>query len=262
MIYSIIHFLSRPVPHSSRYQPVLRARASRTGSSKAGIPALLSSLAGERARQLSYTLLFLLLGAAGSMVRAEETLPWDRAGLLEQLAAGGNILVVRHERTAVPSRNDDYSRPATDCAAQRNLSVAGVAGARETGQSLRALGVRIDRVISSPMCRATETARYMFGPSWHVDTRLMHEDPAGTRDAPAAAGEMQQLMAELAPGVGATNLALVGHGGVIHLATGVALSEGEVAVFRIGEDFRPYLIATFRGSDLDHFARQVPGLPD
>lgn len=261
MLYSLIKTSVRTFLQGVHYHRFVRACSKKAGRSRAVIPVRLTSLTGAQARGLLCGLLFMLPGATGSMVRAEETLPWDRAGLLEQLAVGGNILVIRHERTAVPSRNDDYSRPATDCAAQRNLSVAGVAGARETGQTLRALGVRIDRVISSPMCRATETARYMFGPSWHVDTRLMHEDPAGTRDAAAAAGEMQQLMAELAAGVGTTNLALVGHGGVIHLATGVALSEGDVAVFRIGEDFRPYLIATFRGSDLDHFARQLPGLP-
>lgn len=259
MLYSLIEFRRGLVPDAGQYKRILFTRTREAGSSRARMPVRVTSLTGSKARRLLCGLLILLLGAAASMVRAEETLPWDRAGLLEQLAAGGNILVIRHERTEVPSRHDDYSRPANDCAAQRNLSVAGVAAARETGQTLRALQVKIDRVISSPMCRATETARYMFGPAWQTDARLMHEDPAGIRDAAAAASEMRHLMAELASGIGANNVALVGHGGVIHLATGVALSEGEIAVFRIGQDHRPYRIATFRGSDLDHFARQASG---
>lgn len=259
MIYSLSSWLGRPGTGIGHYQPVFRATAEEQVPSRSGAPFQPPRLTGASARRLLYGVLFVLLGAATSMVRAEDTLPWERAELLEQLAAGGNILVIRHERTEVPSRQDDYSRAAHDCTVQRNLSVAGVAGARETGQTLRTLGVTIDRVISSPMCRATETARYMFGPSFQVDTRLMHEDPAGARDAAAAASEMRQLIAELAPGLGTTNVALVGHGGVIHLATGVALSEGEVAVFRVGEDLKPYRTATFRGSDLDHFARQASG---
>lgn len=257
MIYSSTNWPYRVARGIGPDRPVLRACADELLPSRTGHPLLPTGRTNARARGLLYGVLFLLLIATASVVRAEEALPWDRAKLLEQLAAGGNILVIRHERTEVPSRQDDYSRAAHDCTAQRNLSVAGVAGARETGQTLRALGVMTERVISSPMCRATETARYMFGTSFQVDMRLMHEDPAGTRDAAVAAREMRQLIAELAPRLGTANVALVGHGGVIHLATGVALSEGEVAVLRIGEGLEPYRVATFRGSDLDHFARQA-----
>lgn len=35
--------------------------------------------------------------------------------LSEQLSAGGLVILMRHERTNVPSRGDDYSRPANDC---------------------------------------------------------------------------------------------------------------------------------------------------
>jgi len=63
----------------------------------------------------------------------------DAGALVPLLQKGGYILLIRHERTEVPARADDYSKPTTDCMAQRNLSVAGYAGSQETGKALSAL---------------------------------------------------------------------------------------------------------------------------
>ena len=50
-----------------------------------------------------------------------------------RLGKGGLVILMRHERTEVPSLGDRSFSPPNDCNAQRNLSVAGVAGAAETG---------------------------------------------------------------------------------------------------------------------------------
>jgi broad specificity phosphatase PhoE len=187
---------------------------------------------------------------------------WDYSDMIEALQEGRHVLIVRHERTEVPSRDDDYTRAPDDCTAQRNLSVAGVAGAQETGIVLRALDIEIGRVITSPMCRSAETARYMFGVGYQTDARLMHEDPAGERNMDVAEQEMRALLTELAVELSDKNIALVGHGGVIHRTTGLGLSEGEFGVLRFEEDGRITIVGQFLGSDLAPFARRALEVAD
>src|SRR3546814_18554503 len=50
-----------------------------------------------------------------------------------------------------------------DGATQRNLSVAGAANSVQTGDYSRRLRIPIGDVLSSPMCRCSETARLAFG---------------------------------------------------------------------------------------------------
>lgn len=181
----------------------------------------------------------------------------DLAALLADLRAGGLMLLVRHERTELPSREDDYTRAPDDCRAQRNLSVAGTAGAAESGVVLRALAIPIARVLSSPMCRATETARGMFGLGYENDLRLLHQNPAGTRNLAVASQEMRSLIKELAPGVPGSNIAIITHGAMIHQLTGVRLSEGAIAVVRVSNDGTITTLGDFLPSDLNPFAREA-----
>lgn len=182
---------------------------------------------------------------------------WDYSELIATLQDGGHVLIIRHERTEVPSRRDDYTKAPDDCTAQRNLSVAGAASSQETRIVFDAFDIEFGRVITSPMCRSAETARYMFGVGYETDTRLMHEDPDGERNIDVAEREMRTLLAELAPGLEGTNIALIGHGGVIHRSTGFALSEGEIGVLRLGEDGSMTIVGQFLGSDLAPFARRA-----
>lgn len=184
--------------------------------------------------------------------------PIDQAELLKRLQEGGLVLLIRHERTEVPSRSDDYTRPSNDCRAQRNLSIAGAAGARETGIVLRALEIDVDRVISSPMCRSAETARFMFGVSYETDARLMHHDPnpESGRDLDAAEAELRELLTELAPGIEGTNIALISHGGNILRVSGLRISEGEIGVLELTEDGSINALGHLMGSDLAPYARR------
>jgi broad specificity phosphatase PhoE len=176
--------------------------------------------------------------------------------LIEQMRAGGHVLVIRHERTEIPSRDDDYTRPASDCAAQRNLSVAGLAGAQETGVALRTLGIPIATVISSPMCRTTETARFMFR-DYRIEPRLIHPNPGvpGGRDLDQAAEEFAEILRALPTVDG--NTVLISHGGNIFRATGLRLAEGEIGLVRIGADGTVEPLGQVLGSDLGPDARLV-----
>jgi phosphohistidine phosphatase SixA len=163
--------------------------------------------------------------------------------LSEKLSAGGLVILMRHERTNVPSRGDDYSRPANDCNAQRNLSPAGVAGAAETGTAIRAIGWPIGRVLSSEMCRSTETARAMFG-RYEVEPRLMHHDNTAQRTVTVAGEELNALLADI-PAGSKDNTVMVSHIGNIYFAIGHQLSEGEFAVLQRQEDGKYVMLGTF-----------------
>jgi len=188
---------------------------------------------------------------------SQQVPPVDLEELLGELQNGGYVLIIRHERTELPSRRDDYSRDPGDCRAQRNLSLAGVAGAQETGFVMKMLDVNVGRVITSPMCRSAETARFMFGVNYETDLRLMHHDPKGERNLDIAANEVRELLAELAPGMPSTNIALITHGGSIMRATGLRLSEGEIGVLKLDDDGRIDAVGHFMGSDLSPYARRL-----
>ncbi|MEM6907553.1 MAG: hypothetical protein AAF494_02650 [Pseudomonadota bacterium] len=192
---------------------------------------------------------------------AESTLPTppvDREALLKRLQQGGLILLIRHERTELPSRPDDYTRAPEECRAQRNLSLAGVAGSQETGFVLRMLAIPVGRVITSPMCRSAETARFMFGTGYETDTRLMHHDPdpEGGRDLEKAVEELREMLREIAPGEAGTNIALISHGGNIVKVSDLRLSEGEIGVLELDESGTATALGQFMGSDLSVYARR------
>ncbi|MEL7042264.1 MAG: hypothetical protein AAGL90_12120 [Pseudomonadota bacterium] len=192
-----------------------------------------------------------------SVAQETASAPLDQPALVEALQKGGLVLLIRHERTEVPSRRDDYTKAPDDCTAQRNLSIAGAAGAQETGFSLRALEIPIGRVITSPMCRSAETARFMFGVGYESDARLMHHDPNGERTLDIAAEEVRALLSELAPGLPDSNIALVSHGGTIFRVSGLRLTEGEIGVLSLDETGTVVALGQLTGSDLGFLARRA-----
>lgn len=163
--------------------------------------------------------------------------------LSQKLSAGGLVILMRHERTNVPSRGDDYTRPANDCTAQRNLSPAGIAGAAETGVAIKALGWPIGRVLTSPMCRAMETARFIFD-RYEIEPRLMHHDNTPERTVTVSGQELNAVLADI-PAGGKDNTVLVSHIGNIYFATGITLSEGEFAVLERQADGHYVCLGTF-----------------
>ncbi|QYU69895.1 hypothetical protein J4558_07155 [Leptolyngbya sp. 15MV] len=169
--------------------------------------------------------------------------------LIPRLREGRHVLLVRHERTEIPSRDDDYSRSPGECPAQRNLSVAGAAGAEQTGRAIRALGIPIREVIASPMCRGWDTARWMFGNA-RADARLMHHDPDGARTLDIAAAEIAALLTEIEPLPGG-NVVLISHAANIFRASGERVPEGGIVILRHGDDRRWHTVGRFSGTDLE-----------
>jgi broad specificity phosphatase PhoE len=122
-----------------------------------------------------------------------------------------------------------------DCATQRNLSNAGRAHARRTGEALRGHGVMFDRVLTSPWCRCKETASLVVGAEAEVFAPLSNLVGRGEhRDE-----QVKALKAFLAGLDGRTRVLLVTHGIVIHALTGIQPAQGEMIVVRPGPGGAP-----------------------
>jgi phosphohistidine phosphatase SixA len=81
--------------------------------------------------------------------------------LLRQLRGGGFVLYIRHGETD-NRRADQLPPDLNDCGTQRVLNDAGRATMRLLGQRFRQLGIPVDTVLHSPMCRTRESAELAF----------------------------------------------------------------------------------------------------
>jgi phosphohistidine phosphatase SixA len=141
------------------------------------------------------------------------------------LEAGGQIVMLRHAVTD-PGVGDPEGMRLEDCATQRNLSAQGRAHAARIGAALRARGVAVGRVLSSPWCRCLDTARLAFGAQPQVTPAL--GNLFGRRDAEARQLAQMKLLAAAKPARG--NTVMVSHGSTIQALTGVSPGTGEMVV--------------------------------
>jgi len=77
------------------------------------------------------------------------------------LITGGHVALVRHGNAPPGYGGDPPGFKIDDCATQRNMDDRGRSQAKAVGEAFRQHGVRVDRIVSSPMCRCLETARLM-----------------------------------------------------------------------------------------------------
>lgn len=166
---------------------------------------------------------FTLLALIAVTGRASENEP-----LWEALRAGGQVVLMRHAQT-VPGFGDPDGFRVNDCATQRNLSEEGRQQARRLGEALRRRGVRIGEVLSSPWCRAIDTARLAFGRAeiW-PELSSMHYDRS------REAAQNDAVRRRIAAHHGPDNLFLVGHSANVISLTGVSLSSGGIVVVAPG----------------------------
>ncbi len=155
-----------------------------------------------------------------------------QASLLEDLRAGGHVIFLRHAETGHPWPDQRAAVPG-DCDTQRDLTDAGRDQARAIGQAIAALGIPVGAVLSSPYCRAMETAVLAFGrasPEWALD---LPTDTLSPMAHPVMGFRLREFLA--ARPVGQENLILVGHS--YHVAVGYGvLPEPQGAAVVIGPD--------------------------
>jgi broad specificity phosphatase PhoE len=175
-------------------------------------------------RALPCLLALILLGGCGD---DNEPAAKD-AALADALREGGVVLVMRH---AMTENTTDRVEELGDCATQRNLSEQGREQARQIGRDVEALGVPVDEVLASPLCRAKETADLAFGDS----SARMALLSAGEEATPADDRRIRKLraLAKEAPEGSAT--VLVTHTGNIGGAFDQSVQEGDTLVLRGGK---------------------------
>jgi len=153
--------------------------------------------------------------------------------LLQEVAKGGYVIFMRHTST----NNDQKDTDTTDlsnCATQRNLSDEGRQEAKMIADGLKAHGVAIATVLSSPYCRAMESATIMFGNATKAD-ELRFLTRLGPDEATAATDWLKKQLAT-APASG-SNVLLMSHTANLKEAAGIwPKNSGDFVVFKANGD--------------------------
>lgn len=145
----------------------------------------------------------------------------------------GDGLVILYRHALAPGGGDPAGFDVDDCSTQRNLSDDGRQQARNMGRQLRARGVDVSRVLSSPWCRSRETADLMDVGRVRELKRLGSVFTAPTSVAQRREAATRRLIERHADRSGV--MILVGHQANIIDVTGVAPTSGEGVVVRHDE---------------------------
>lgn len=172
--------------------------------------------------------------------------------LIEELRRGNLVLLFRHDRTEMIGMWDFMPYRAGDCDQQRNLSEAGRASARAIGRAIRELKVPVTRVITSPYCRAVETAILAFG-GVHAEAPELIGADGKKRILADVQRDLRALIDREVPVQGV--LVLVAHHGTIDAVTTRMLDEGDALVLRPSKGALPKVLAHVPAARWEEIAR-------
>jgi len=144
----------------------------------------------------------------------------------EALVKGGHVAVIRHGNAPPGFGGDPPGFRFDDCKTQRSLDDKGRAQGKALGEAFRSHGVRVDRLVSSPVCRCMDTASLMavgqVESSWAL---LPDRDP----NAPVRPRELKEIVSNWR---GPGTLVLVTHGFTIRPLIGIIPDQAETVVLR------------------------------
>lgn len=164
---------------------------------------------------------------------------------ISTLQTGGYVVLMRH--AATDWRQGDSDPTHLDlCANQRNLDARGREQAVAIGTGFRAMNIPVGKVETSEYCRCIETARLAFG----YGTTSVDLTSVNGVDPPEALRRVTTIRERLSsrPNPG-SNTVLVSHMAMIREATGVALEEGEAAVFKPSDNGSFQFVGTITPED-------------
>jgi phosphohistidine phosphatase SixA len=161
--------------------------------------------------------------AAGKPTDVASPAPVDVVSMIKN---GGYVIYLRHTKTN-RSQKDQNHRDLSDCATQRNLSDEGRQQAKTIGQVFTTNSIPVDKVLSSPYCRAKETSDIAFG-SHQVDDSLFYLSGALPEEKPGIIAGVKKLLGT-AP-VAGKNTVLVSHTSNLKEGAGIWPKESGVAV--------------------------------
>lgn len=160
------------------------------------------------------------------------------ADVIHALRKGGYIIYFRHAKSD-HNQIDQHSSDLNDCKAQRNLSAEGRQQAKTIGSMFRSLTIKVDKVVSSPYCRARDTGELAFGKAT-IDPNLSYSIKASAEETERRAAALRRMLST-PPMVGA-NSVIVAHTSNLKEATGIwPAKEGVAIIFQpFGDnDYKP-----------------------
>ena len=143
----------------------------------------------------------------------------------EALAKGGHIALIRHGNAPPGFGGDPPGFRLDDCTTQRNLDDKGRAQSKALGEAFRNHGVRVGRVVSSPVCRCMDTASLMAVGQVDGSWALLP-------DRDAARPRLRELKEIVSSWRGLGTLVLVTHGFTIEALIGMIPEQAETIVLK------------------------------
>ena len=173
----------------------------------------------RRIGQLAASVLAILLMVAPGLAGDDSSDAWAA------LAKGGHVALIRHGNAPPGYGGDPPGFRFDDCKTQRNLDDVGREQARALGEAFRKHGVRVDRIVSSPVCRCMETGQLMAIGA--VETAWVLLPDMGS-SATRVLGLEEMVSSWRGPGT----LVLVTHGLTVGRLAGVTLEQAETLVLQ------------------------------
>jgi phosphohistidine phosphatase SixA len=162
-----------------------------------------------------------VLGSAGSLAPSHA----DEAAAWAALRQGGHVALMRHAE-APGGAGDPPGFRLDDCSTQRNLSDKGRGEARRVGLKLKAEGVAVAKLLSSPWCRCVDTARLMDLGAVEIEPTLSNAFVLSDQRRTLTEGARAVVNAWKGP----ETLLAVTHGANIQALTGINPASGEIVV--------------------------------
>lgn len=141
------------------------------------------------------------------------------------LVAGGHVAVIRHGNAPPGCGGDPPGFRFDDCTTQRNLDEVGREQARALGEVFRERGVRVDRILASPVCRCRETGELMAVGPVEISWALIRDTGSGR----VRLAELKEIVSSWR---GSGTLVLVTHALAVRPLTGFSPQQGETVVLR------------------------------
>ena len=160
--------------------------------------------------------------------------------LIQRLKKGGYVLYMRHGSTQT-EQIDQINLNLSDCSTQRPLSAEGRKVAQQVGAHIGRAAIPIGDVLTSPMCRARDTAALAFAQPAQVDPLLMYTSHLTADQKRPIVDNTRHLLSTRVPA--GTNRVLVAHAPNLADLMGYFVKpEGTVVVFRpLGDGRFDYL---------------------
>lgn len=134
-------------------------------------------------------------GQPSAAIRERLPTPAD----LARARSGGLVLYVRHGATDNSRIDQPELDNYADCSRQRTLSPEGRRQAEQLGAAIRRAGWPVRRVLSSPLCRALDTARLAFGAAVETDPLLAYTAHLTAAQRLAAGARTREWLGQAVP---------------------------------------------------------------